>query len=92
MNIFSFLKKREINSSPDFFSSKEDNDFISTASAMRLSAVYACINLLAQTISTLPFNIFRRTPTGSKKASEHALWRLFSIAPKKQITLPTSLK
>lgn len=51
--------------------------------ALRLSAVWACVRLLSQTVSTLPLKIYRRDDAGGKTAAEDAHWlvRLLTAAP-----------
>lgn len=46
--------------------------------AMQLSAVWACVRLLAETVASLPFNIYRRTDNGRVLAPEHWLHQLMS--------------
>ena len=79
MRLFDFFKKRSSDAELIFESSESER--ISSTQALRLSAVYACVNLLSQTISTLPFNIYERTENGSQKAARHPLSKLLSIAP-----------
>lgn len=50
-------------------------------SAMQLSAVWACVTLLADTISTLPLNLYQRTPDGRKPATDHPLYRVLHRQP-----------
>lgn len=61
----------------DGFAYNLDNPLRPGASAdeaMKLSAVWACVTLLSDTISTLPLNIYERTPSGGRKvAPQHAL-------------------
>lgn len=47
-------------------------------SAMQLSAVWACIKIIAETISSLPLTIYQKTPDGRKIAVNHPLQVLFS--------------
>lgn len=47
-------------------------------SAMQLSAVWACVKLIAETISSLPLTIYRKTDTGRKEAVNHPLSIMFS--------------
>lgn len=54
---------------------------LSANEATKISAVYACVNLLSQTIGTLPFALYEKTPKGAQKASFHELNRLVEIAP-----------
>jgi HK97 family phage portal protein len=47
-------------------------------SAMQLSAVWACVKLLAETVASLPLGVYRVTPTGRTVATDHPLHALFS--------------
>jgi HK97 family phage portal protein len=47
-------------------------------SAMQISAVWACVKLIAETISSLPLTIYRKTDTGRKEAVNHPLSIMFS--------------
>lgn len=50
---------------------------ITEESAMRLSAVYACVRILSESIASLPLKIYKRGPDGSKRAAlEHPLYRV----------------
>jgi HK97 family phage portal protein len=58
------------------------NDTLATPvtfdSAMQLSAVWACVKLIAETVASLPLNIYKTTETGRKIAKNHELTTLFS--------------
>lgn len=58
---------------------------LSANEATKISAVYACVNLLSQTIGTLPFALYEKTPKGAQKASFHELNRLVEIAPNEKM-------
>lgn len=58
---------------------------LSANEATKISAVYACVNLLSQTIGTLPFALYEKTPKGAQKASSHELNRLVEIAPNEKM-------
>jgi HK97 family phage portal protein len=47
-------------------------------SAMQLSAVWACVKLIAETVSSLPLTIYKTTDTGRKIAVNHPLTQLFN--------------
>lgn len=47
-------------------------------SAMQLSAVWACVKLLAETPASLPLNIYRKTNTGREIHTNHHLSILFA--------------
>jgi len=54
--------------------------------AMNLSAVYACIQVLAQTIGSLPLHVYERTADGKSRATTHPLARLLHDAPNPEMT------
>jgi HK97 family phage portal protein len=47
-------------------------------SAMQLSAVWACVKLIAETVASLPITVYKKTDTGRKIAVNHPLSVLFS--------------
>ncbi len=50
---------------------------VTEESSMRLSAVYACVRILAESIASLPLKIYKRGPDGSKKEDRaHPLYRI----------------
>ncbi|TCG08371.1 phage portal protein [Paraburkholderia steynii] len=50
--------------------------------AMRLTAVYACVRVLAEAVSMLPFVLYRESADGSKNAEKtHWLYRLLAVRP-----------
>lgn len=55
---------------------------VTADSAMQLSAVYACVRVLTDSFSTLPFYMFRVKPNGGKlQIRDHWLYRLFAKRP-----------
>jgi HK97 family phage portal protein len=44
--------------------------------ALNFSAVWACTRILSGVISSLPFKIYERTPTGRRTAENHPFYRL----------------
>ena len=47
-------------------------------SAMQLSAVWACVKLLSETVASLPLTIYKKTPDGRVVHETHALTTLFN--------------
>src|SRR4051794_12335726 len=45
---------------------------VSTSNALRVSDAYACVRLLADSISSLPLKAYRRTPQGRVPAGDQA--------------------
>lgn len=60
---------------------------VTAGSALRLSTVWACVRLLAETIATLPIGFFERNADGTRKpANDHALYRLLHSQPNAEMT------
>lgn len=55
-------------------------------SAMQLSAVWACVKLLAETVASLPLNVYRIGENDRKVAENHYLYALFAGKPNKYQT------
>lgn len=50
--------------------------------AMRVSAVWACVRLISETMASLPLNVYRRLPDDEReKATEHYLYRVLRHKP-----------
>lgn len=49
--------------------------------ALRFTAVYAAIKLLAENIAALPKSVKKDTPEGFEDASDHAAYKLLRVAP-----------
>ncbi len=55
--------------------------------AMRVSAVFACIRVLAETIGSLPLVVYRRlTPRGKERAQDHYLYEILHDQPNPEMT------
>lgn len=50
---------------------------VSPDTAMRTSAVYACVRVLSEAIASLPYKVFERTEDGKSPADSHSLQELF---------------
>lgn len=52
---------------------------VNPASAMRVAAVYSCVNVISETLAMLPLHVFKRKADGRGKdpAPDHPLMRLF---------------
>jgi HK97 family phage portal protein len=59
---------------------------VTANSAMKISAVYACVRLLSETIASLPLKLKRWTPKGSEDAVDHPLYRLLKDEPNERET------
>lgn len=60
---------------------------VSPESAMRASAVYACVKVVSETIASLPIEVHEKLPSGfSKKAPDHPLQELLGVSPTPRMT------
>ncbi|CAJ4958392.1 HK97 family phage portal protein [Burkholderia pseudomallei] len=55
---------------------------VTSDAAMRLTAVYACVRVLAESVSMLPFELYTESADGAKKPNKsHWLYRLLAVRP-----------
>lgn len=54
---------------------------VSADSAMRLSAVFKCVRVLAETLGMLPLHVYRRLDKGKERAASHPLAELLQVQP-----------
>lgn len=54
---------------------------VTVNSALGVPAVYACVNILANGIATLPMQVFKRTTTGRTRDKKHAVAKLLETRP-----------
>ena len=60
---------------------------VSEMSAMQLTAVYACVRILSESVASLPFHLYRYTKNRSKeKAIDHPLYRILHSEPNDEMT------
>ncbi|PXX49007.1 phage portal protein [Aquitalea magnusonii] len=58
---------------------------VNETTAMQVGAVYACVQLLAGIVSTLPLQFFQKTPSG-RKPIDHDFWYLFNESATNEYT------
>jgi HK97 family phage portal protein len=55
---------------------------VTSDAAMRLTAVYACVRVLAESVSMLPFVLYTESANGAKKPNKkHWLYKLLAVRP-----------
>lgn len=60
---------------------------VTEETALRLSTVYACVRVLAETVAQVPCPLYRRRDDGGKdKAVDHPLYGLINRRPNKNLT------
>ena len=61
-------------------------NYVSQDSAMRISAVWACVRVIAETIGSLPLGVYRRNRDGRELDRNHALYYLLHNSPNADMT------
>ena len=65
------------------FGGSNSGKAVNERSAMQMTAVYACVRILSDSIAGLPVHVYKYTDSGSKeKAIKHPLYRLIHDEPK----------
>ena len=60
---------------------------VNERTAMQMTAVYACVRILAESIASLPLHVYRQGPNGSHvKAEDHPLFFLLHDEPNPEMT------
>jgi HK97 family phage portal protein len=59
---------------------------VTPETALGVTAVYACINNISQTIGEIPIDVFRETTTGKEVAEGHYLRQLLKFTPNQIMT------
>ena len=54
--------------------------------ALKSTAVFACVRVLAETIASLPLFVYRRIDRGKEKATEHPLYQILHDRPNEEMT------
>ena len=59
---------------------------VSTETALKISAVFRCVDLVSKTMAALPTQMFRETENGKEKAKDHRLYQIVHMLPNPQTT------
>lgn len=62
---------------------------VTKETAMRVSAVFSCVRLIAGSIASLPLPIYERTEAGRKAVYNHPLWWVLNEEPTPRFTAST---
>ena len=69
------------------FGRAESGERVDEKTAMQISAVYACVRLLAESVAQLPLHLYRKKePDGQEKATDHPLYKILYMAPNPEMT------
>ena len=81
------LLKNAVSAAPTFyFGSSVSGKSVTARSAIQVSTVYACVRVIAETVASLPLNVFETTDKGGVKALEHPLQHLLHDEPNPEMT------
>lgn len=77
------LERRDTPSSWDLMVGRGDVDGVPTSPhfAENLSAIFACVQIISETVATLPLVVYRLRGEGKSPAPDHPVARLFSREP-----------
>jgi HK97 family phage portal protein len=69
------------------FGSSTSGKAVNERSSMQMTAVYACVRILAEAIASLPLHLYRFEDGGNKaKATDHRLYSLLHDEPNEEMT------
>lgn len=72
----------------EFFGASSSGKVVTVDKALQLSAVWACVRLISETVSTLPLKLYQKLPDGSRVlAKNHPLYQLLCVEPNKDQTV-----
>jgi phage portal protein BeeE len=62
-------------------------ELVNTATALQLSTVFTCVKILAESVSSLPLQLFSKTPTGKILDTAHPLSYLLGQEPNPEMDI-----
>ena len=90
--LFSLFRSRDkpknaVSAAPTFYyGTSGSGKTVNPKNAVQVSAVYACVRVIAETVASLPFGVYESTDNGNKKATEHPLYKLLHNEPNPEMT------
>lgn len=71
----------------EWFGTSSSGKVVTADKAMRLSAVWACVRLLSESVSTLPLKVYERQADGSRKlAQNNPVYQVLCRRPNQEMT------
>ena len=61
--------------------STSSGEYVSPETALRCSAVYACVGILSESIAQLPIKVYRKNGRERLEDKDHQLYRLLAVKP-----------
>lgn len=59
---------------------------VSADEALKIAAVFRCVDIISKTIATMPLHLYRKTDGGKEKAEDNPLFNLMYILPNHRTT------
>ena len=79
--------KDSVSAAPTFFFGMSGSGKpVNAQTAIQLSAVYACVRVISETVASLPLGVYEATDDGSQKATDHSLYFLLHDEPNSEMT------
>lgn len=75
------LDIKDPNGLPDMGGRSDAGESVTNSTALSLSAVWGCVNLLAGTISSLPLMVYKEDGSRREVAKDHPLYRILHDSP-----------
>lgn len=72
-----------------YYGKAMSGQYVTPYNAMQLTAVYACIRIIAETVASLPLNVYAYAENGKERAYSHPLYRLLHDEPNPEISAMT---
>ncbi|MFJ7884594.1 phage portal protein [Pseudomonas sp. NPDC096917] len=71
----------------EWFGTSASGQVVTVDKALQLSAVWSCVRLLSETVSTLPLRLYERRPDGGRVvATNHPLYDILTKRPNAEMT------
>jgi len=71
----------------EWFGTSASGQVVTVDKALQLSAVWSCVRLLSETVSTLPLRLYERRPDGGRvSATNHPLYDILTKRPNSEMT------
>jgi HK97 family phage portal protein len=71
----------------EWFGTSASGQVVTVDKALQLSAVWSCVRLLSETVSTLPLKLYERRPDGGRVAAKnHPLYDILTKRPNSEMT------
>lgn len=78
--------KNKLLYTPFWFGLSASGKAVNERTALQITAVYACVRVLSESIAGLPLHVYRHTDNGKKRAPDQSLYSLLHDAPNPEMT------